>query len=364
MILIREEEHLHGVKNNINSKRSNKKQVDALKKMKGDMSKILEEHINSKSTKQDDPMDETAASSFSPPPPQPPGAPRISKTERRNIRRAEKEAEPPLMIRDRSRSRNPEPIIEEPKKEKEKTRGGEYIGKRNPIKKSIDKRRAIKEPPIILKPSDEEEIKNSQPGRPKPSDEPKRRGRSVEVRPATSGTRKDEVKPEPEKIKAIEDKKDRSRSKPRGEPVRKTKAEKADAAAEARITAKAEANAAAKARVEALSKAKEAAEEAKAVAKAEAAAAAKLKAEEKRKIKIEGKTKDEENKSELAKLKPLPVKRRQRSKSTDVDNVFKPPIDKTFKPPDESPVKRRLRAKSTDVEKYLNHLMNLPLKDD
>ncbi len=98
---------------------------------------MLEEHINNKSANRDDPMDETAASSFSPPPPQPPGAPRISKTERRNMKRAEKDAasEPPLAIRDRSRSRYSEPIIEEPKKEKEKTRGEEYIGKRNPVKK-------------------------------------------------------------------------------------------------------------------------------------------------------------------------------------------------------------------------------------
>ena len=102
-------------------KRPNQKHVDALRKAKNDMRKLLEEHLNDKSAKQDEPMDETAASSFSPPPPQPPGAPRISKTERRNIRRAEKEAEPPLMIRDKSRSRNPEPIIEEPKKEKEKS---------------------------------------------------------------------------------------------------------------------------------------------------------------------------------------------------------------------------------------------------
>ena len=170
------------VKDLTNMKRPNQKHVDALKKAKNDMRNLLEEHLNNKPTKQDEPMDETAASSFSPPP-QPPGAPRIS--------------------RDRSRSRQPDPTIKEAKKE----------------------------PPIILKPSDEEEIKNSQPGRPKPSDEPKRRGRSVEVRPATSGIRKEEVKPEPEKIKAIEDKKeeqrrDRSRSKPRGEPVRKNKSRK------------------------------------------------------------------------------------------------------------------------------------------
>ena len=134
-------------------KRPNQKHIDALRKAKNDMRKLLEEHLNNKSAKQDEAMDETAASSFSPPPPQPPGAPRISKTERRNIRRAEKDAasEPPLAIRDRSRSRYPEPIIEEPKKENEKTRGEEYTAKRNPVKKSIDKRRAIKEPPITSK---------------------------------------------------------------------------------------------------------------------------------------------------------------------------------------------------------------------
>ena len=64
----------------------------------------------------------------------------------------EAEVEPPVGIRDRSRSRNSEPIIVEPKKEKEKTRGGEYIGQRKPIKKAIDKRRA-------LKPNDTEEFK-------------------------------------------------------------------------------------------------------------------------------------------------------------------------------------------------------------
>ena len=56
------------------------------------MRKLLEEHLNNKTAKPDDPMDETAASSFSPPPP-PPGAPRNS--------------------RERSRSRQPNPIIKE-----------------------------------------------------------------------------------------------------------------------------------------------------------------------------------------------------------------------------------------------------------
>ena len=80
-------------------------------------------------------MDETAASSFSPPPPQPPGGPRARRNARRTIMDAVKEAEvePPVGIGERSRSRNSEPIIVEPKKEKEKTRGGEYIGHRKPI---------------------------------------------------------------------------------------------------------------------------------------------------------------------------------------------------------------------------------------
>ena len=47
------------------------------------MRTMLEEHINKQAAKRDEPMDETAASSFSPPPPQPPRAPRISRTERK-----------------------------------------------------------------------------------------------------------------------------------------------------------------------------------------------------------------------------------------------------------------------------------------
>ena len=92
--------------------------MNQLKKWNEELRKTVDAHINKQNAKRDEFMDETDASSFSPPPPQPPGAPRVSKTERRNIRRAEKDAEsePPLAIRDRSRSRYPEPIIEEPQK--------------------------------------------------------------------------------------------------------------------------------------------------------------------------------------------------------------------------------------------------------
>ena len=66
-------------------------------------------------------MDETASSSFSPPPPQPPGGARARRNALRYIKDTFREAaNPPVQIRDRSRSRNQEPIIEEPKREKEK----------------------------------------------------------------------------------------------------------------------------------------------------------------------------------------------------------------------------------------------------
>ena len=82
---------------------------------------MLEEHTNKQNAKRDESMDETAASSFSPPP-QPPGGPRARRNARRAIMDAVREAaaDLPVVIRDRSRSRNPEPIIEEPKEEKEK----------------------------------------------------------------------------------------------------------------------------------------------------------------------------------------------------------------------------------------------------
>ena len=68
--------------------------------------------------------------------------------------------------------------------------------------------------PILIKPSDEEDLKNSHPGRPqnprnpKTPDEPRRRGRSVTVKPAIDGIGIEEPNPKgrPNKIKAIEDK--------------------------------------------------------------------------------------------------------------------------------------------------------------
>ena len=129
--------------------------------MKEDMRKMLEEHINKQAAKRDDPMDETDASSFSPPPPQPPGAPRI--------------------IRERSRSRQPNPIIKEVKPPS----NGKGIGI-----------------PVIS-------------------------GKGIGADPVIPGKAIVAPPPEPEKIIAIEDKKDenhrgRSRSRnPIGRPAQK-----------------------------------------------------------------------------------------------------------------------------------------------
>ena len=112
------------------------------------MKKMLDENITKQYSKIDEPMNEAATSSSTPPPP-PPGAPLTTRGRRGRKKKEPEEAAAPLPAnQERSRSRN-----------------------------------------IILKPSDEEELKNSQPGRAKKvtSNEPKRRGIPVEVKPATSG---------------------------------------------------------------------------------------------------------------------------------------------------------------------------------